>query len=186
MVKCEYDQQPRLRPNRLMCDLAMVGEDRRLHYHPGVDPLALCRAAWRTYVCGRVEGGSTIAMQLVRTLTGRYERTFLRKAQEAALAIRLTRYLPRDELAGLYLWVAYYGWNMNNFRQACRRLGVDPASRDVCSAAWLVACLKYPQPKRMSGSRRQKIERRCTYLLRRLDRIKYERRVEEEVYLEAL
>ena len=52
-----------VRPNRSMCYLLVVGEDHRIALHPVVDPLALCRAAWRTYGCGQREGGSTVAMQ---------------------------------------------------------------------------------------------------------------------------
>ena len=50
--------------------------------HPGVEQLALCRAAWRTYGRGRQEGGSTVAMQLFRVLTSRFERSWRRKADE--------------------------------------------------------------------------------------------------------
>ena len=46
-----------LRPNRQMCELLVAGEDHRIALHAGVDPLALCRAVWRTYGRGRLEGG---------------------------------------------------------------------------------------------------------------------------------
>jgi hypothetical protein len=57
-------------PSKLMCDILIAGEDHRLAFHPGVDPIALCRAFWKTYFCGTTEGASTIAMQLVRTVSG--------------------------------------------------------------------------------------------------------------------
>ena len=88
-----------------MCRLLVVGEDHRITRHPGVDPLALCRAAWRTYFRGRREGGSTVAMQLVRLLTGRFERSWQRKAAEMILAMLMTRHVPSDELPALYLSV---------------------------------------------------------------------------------
>ena len=116
------------RPNRSMCRLLVLGEDHRISLHPGVDPLALCRAAWRTSVRGRREGGSTIAMQLVRVLTGRYERSWRRKAREMVLAVRVTRHVSSGEFPALYLSVAYYGWRMNGFFQACRRLQIDPGT----------------------------------------------------------
>jgi membrane carboxypeptidase/penicillin-binding protein PbpC len=62
-------------PTFQMCNFLIVGEDHRFYYHPGVDPLAICRAFWKTAFCGSRQGASTIAMQLVRTITGRYERT---------------------------------------------------------------------------------------------------------------
>ena len=44
-----------------------------------------------------------------------------------ALAILVTRHVPKAELPALYLSVGYYGWRMNGLAQACRRLGIDPA-----------------------------------------------------------
>ena len=166
----DYSCHRKDQPNAQMCRLLIVGEDHRFKYHPGFDPIALCRAAWRTAFRGRREGGSTIAMQLARVLTRKYDATILRKTHEIALAVWLTRYVPREDLPGLYLWVAYYGWRMNNFRQACDRQGINPASRDLYTAAKLVACLKYPQPRIVSAKRRWKIKKRCSYLLERYHR----------------
>ena len=153
-----------------MCRLLILGEDRRLAWHPGVDPLALCRAAWRTYGCGRREGGSTVAMQLVRVLTGRFDRSWRRKIDEMALAILVTRHVSRVELPALYLSVGYYGWRMNGFAQACQRLGIDPACCSLHESAMLVARLKYPQPRNCPAARWQQIASRSEYL-----KVRYER-----------
>ena len=159
-----------IRPNMHMCRLLILGEDRRLDWHPGVDPLALCRAAWRTYGCGRREGGSTVAMQLVRVLTGRFDRSWGRKINEMALAILVTRHVPRIELPALYLSVGYYGWRMNGFAQACQRLGIDPACCSLHESAMLVARLKYPQPRDCPAVRWQQIVSRSEYLIVRYER----------------
>ena len=156
------------RPNRSMCRLLVLGEDHRIALHPGVDPLALCRAAWRTYGCGRREGGSTVAMQLVRILTDRFERTWRRKANEMALAMLVTRHVPSGELPALYLSVGYYGWGMNDFVHACRRLCIDPACCSLQESAMVVARLKYPEPRSCSAERRLQIVRRSEYLMTRL------------------
>ena len=66
-------------PTPQTCEFLIVGEDRRFYFHPGVDPLALCRAIWKTLFCGSRQGASTIAMQLVRTINGCYEKTLKRK-----------------------------------------------------------------------------------------------------------
>ena len=166
-IKHEFDGQREFHPSSNMCSLLIAAEDRRFFFHPGFDPIALCRAAWRTYACGRREGGSTIAMQLARILTRRFDTTILRKTREIALAVRLTRYIPKQDLPGLYLWVAYYGWRMSNFLQACNRLEINPISPDLYSAAQLVARLKYPQPRQASAKRLNRIEQRCDYLLAR-------------------
>lgn len=164
-IRSEYSKHANFHPTAQICTLLILGEDHRFEHHPGVDPIALCRAAWRTCVCGRREGGSTIAMQLVRTLTGRYEKTLTRKIVEIRLALRLSKYIPKKELPQLYLWVAYYGWRMNNFVQACKHLGINPETTTLLDAAKLVARLKYPQPRILGPKRSHQLEQRCRYLI---------------------
>ena len=152
-------------PTSEMCEFLIIAEDRRYSRHPGADPWALCRAIWKTFFCGSPQGGSTIAMQLVRTITGRYERTARRKFWEILLAIRLTQCIPKDRLPILYLWCAYYGWKMNNFKQACARLRINTESVDALDAAMLVARLKYPQPQKHDAVRLSRIHRRGLHLI---------------------
>ena len=153
-------------PTPQMCEFLIVGEDHRYYRHPGVDVLALCRAVWKTVFCGSRQGASTIAMQLIRTIMGRYERTWQRKLIEIILAVRLSQHISKDRLPILYLWVAYYGWRMNNFRQACSRLGIDPRSVGAFEAAKLVARLKYPEPRDFDVERLKKIHRRAIHLIK--------------------
>lgn len=152
-------------PTPQMCKFLIVGEDRRFYRHPGVDPFSLCRALWKTFFCDVRQGGSTIAMQFVRTMTGRYEKNWRRKFIEIFLAVHLMRYVSRDRLPILYLWVAYYGWKMNNFKQACLRLGINPESVSLFEAAKLVARLKYPEPQKCSPEHFRKIRRRGWHLM---------------------
>ena len=152
-------------PTSQMCEFLIVGEDRRFYRHLGVDVLALCRAVWKTVFCGSRQGASTIAMQLVRTIIGCYEKTGRRKLIEIILAMRLSQHVPKDRLPILYLWVAYYGWGMNNFRQACSRLRIDPRSVGVFEVAKLVARLKYPEPRNFDAERLKKIHRRAAHLI---------------------
>lgn len=158
-----------VRPNRNMCGFLVVGEDHRIALHPGVDPLALCRAVWRTYGCGQREGGSTVAMQFVRVLTGRFERSWRRKADEMILSMLVKRHVASDELPALYLSVGYYGWRMNGFVQACRRLRIDPEYCSLQESASVVARLKYPEPRSCTTGRRLQITRRTQYLMARLE-----------------
>jgi penicillin-binding protein 1A len=85
-------------------------EDRRFYQHGGVDYVGIARALWRDVSAGKVvEGGSTIAQQLVRNLyTGR-ERTFERKVKEACLAIKLSNRWPKKKILADYLNSVYYG-----------------------------------------------------------------------------
>ena len=173
------------RPTPRMCELLIVAEDHRFDRHPGVDPWALCRAAWKTYFCDSRQGGSTIAMQLVRTISGRREMTWQRKIIEIFLAVRLSRYVPKDRLPILYLWCGYYGWNMDNFSDACSRLQLDPVSSNVSDEAQLIARLKYPQPKGYDAVRMRKIRQRGFHIislvqLQKSDRMATEFRIRHE------
>ena len=64
-------------------------EDRRFFSHPGVDPLAMLRAAAQNLRAGKVvSGGSTITMQVVRLLEPR-RRTLRAKLVEVWRAVQL-------------------------------------------------------------------------------------------------
>ena len=136
-----------------MCKFLILAEDRRFRCHPGVDPWALCRAVWKTYFCNSRQGGSTIAMQLVRTILERRQPTLFRKAREIVLAVILSNYAIKNQLPALYLWCAYYGWRMNSFVEACTRLQIDTATISSIEEALLIARLKYPQPREYSDTR---------------------------------
>lgn len=153
----------------VLITMLIAAEDHRYGHHPGVDPISICRAAWRSIFFGKREGGSTIAMQLVRVITGRYERTLRRKVTEIYLAIRLTRHLCGDELPKLYLVAAYFGWKMNGLAQASQRLKMDLANVSGLEAANIVARLKYPEPQRRDEKRLFKIQERTKYILMRAD-----------------
>ena len=101
---------------------------------------------------------------------GRYEKTWQRKLIEIILAVRLSQHVSKNRLPILYLWVAYYGWRMNNFEQACSRLGIDPRSVGAFEAAKLVARLKYPEPKDFDIERLKKIHRRAIHLVKLANR----------------
>ncbi len=145
--------------------LLIAGEDHRFFSHPGFDMIAICRAIWRRITDGRIEGGSTISQQVVRVLTGRYERTLNRKFKELLLATLVTSVVPKEHQPALYLRIGYFGWRMNTFSDACRELHLQPHLMSVRQCAEVVARLKYPQPRCPSHERIQLIERRVAHLM---------------------
>lgn len=95
-------------------------EDRWFRLHPGVNPLAVIRAAWSNLTQGRVvSGASTIPMQIARMAEPR-PRTLGAKIIEAFRAMQLSRHHTKDELLRIYLNMAPFGGNI---------YGVDAASR---------------------------------------------------------
>lgn len=78
-------------------------EDKRFYQHPGIDPIAIARAAVLNIKHGRiVSGGSTITMQLARLLRKNQARTFYQKAIEALLALKLEFHYSKSEIIALY------------------------------------------------------------------------------------
>ena len=144
--------------------LLIAGEDHRFHGHCGVDPFALTGALF-SCIAGKPRGGSTIAMQIVRTLSDRREKTVSRKCREMILATLITRVEGREYLPTIYLWVAYYGWKMNSFTEACTYLKIQPLTPSSFEAAALIARLKYPQPKEVGSRRAEQIRARALYLI---------------------
>lgn len=81
----------------------IAAEDHRFGSHPGVDPLAIGRAAWQNLRAGRViSGASTIPQQLARRLVPR-PRTIAGKFGEALWALRLSAHLSHERLLREYL-----------------------------------------------------------------------------------
>ncbi len=84
-------------------DAFVAAEDRRFASHPGLDPLAIGRAAVQNIRAGRVvSGASTIPQQLAKQLMPR-PRTFTGKLLEGLWALRLSAHLSKDELLRAYL-----------------------------------------------------------------------------------
>lgn len=95
-----------------------LSEDRRFALHPGVDPIAIGRAARDDLAAGRiVSGGSTITQQYVRNCVP-IPRTFPGKAREAFLALVLERRLGKDAILERYLNVLPFGHNLRGVQQA--------------------------------------------------------------------
>lgn len=164
------DQLPHLAPALIAQRLLVSGEDHRHAGHPGFDLIGIGRACWRRITRYSCEGASTIEQQVVRVLTGRYERTLSRKAKEILLAILVARTFPKKLLPPVYLAIGYYGWHMNGYVQACRRLGYAPDRLTIVQAACLVARLKYPEGMNPTTQRTRQIEQRSAHLRRLYDR----------------
>jgi membrane peptidoglycan carboxypeptidase len=143
----------------------IAGEDHRFFQHGGIDIIAICRAIWNLLAYNKLQGASTIEQQLVRTLNKQFEKQLRRKIREVLLASLVNRVVPKEEIPGVYLSVAYFGWNMNGINQACNRLGFDLGKLSLQEAASLIARLKYPEPQFISPQRESKIAVRRQYLV---------------------
>lgn len=94
-------------------------EDRRFYSHPGVDPVAVARAAWRNLSGGRRQGASTIAMQVAR-MQRPAERTLWHKAVEAGTAVAITARYGREAVLAQYLRLVPYANGSHGIAHAAR------------------------------------------------------------------
>lgn len=88
----------------------LAAEDRRFNEHLGLDLRGIVRAARTNLREGRVvEGGSTVTQQLARNFFLTQDRTWLRKFQEAVLAVLIERRYSKDRILEAYCNEIYMG-----------------------------------------------------------------------------
>jgi penicillin-binding protein 1C len=123
----------------------LLKEDRYFYYHPGVNPLALSRAALRTWRGAGRQGGSTITMQLARLLYRRNTRTAAGKLSQIGAALWLeSRYSKRDILEA-YLNLVPFGGNVQGVGAASRIFfGKPPARINLGEAVTLAVIPQSP------------------------------------------
>ncbi len=100
-------------------EATLLYEDQHYYDHLGVDPLALLRAFWVTYVTQqRRIGASTIVMQLARLRWGIPSSTLSGKLIQILRAIQLTRHYSKRQILEAYLNLAPYGRNIEGIGAA--------------------------------------------------------------------
>jgi penicillin-binding protein 1A len=89
----------------------LATEDARFYSHPGVDIIGLGRAALAVAQSGRkVQGASTITMQVARNFFLTHKKTYGRKLREILLALKIEREFSKDKILELYLNRVYFGY----------------------------------------------------------------------------
>jgi penicillin-binding protein 1A len=85
-------------------------EDQRFYEHPGVDIIGLARAAKALFLTGKkIQGASTITMQVARNFFLSPEKTYYRKFKEMLLAVKIDHEFSKDDILQLYLNKIYFG-----------------------------------------------------------------------------
>lgn len=145
---------------------ALLGyEDRWFYYHPGVNPVAMLRAAGQWMRSGRiVSGGSTLTMQVARmidpVLRQPGSRQISDKLRQMARAIQLELHYSKAEILGLYLTHAPMGGIVEGVEMASRAYLGKPSSELSLSDAALLAGL--PQaPSRLRPDREPEAAQRA-------------------------
>ena len=146
-------------------------EDRWFWYHPGVNPLALLRAAWQDLRHRSViSGGSTLTMQVARLIDPQ-PRTLKGELIQAWRALQLEWHLSKRDILTLYLNRAPFGGTLEGVGAASWSwLGKSPAELTRGEAALLAVLPQAPSrlrpdrwPARAEAARNKVLDRLAQY-----------------------
>ena len=97
-------------PQKLV-QAVLATEDQRFYEHPGVDLIGILRAAKAVISSGkRVQGASTITMQVARNFFLNRKKTYGRKITEILLALKIDHEFSKQKILELYLNKVYLGY----------------------------------------------------------------------------
>ena len=136
----------------LYLEALIAYEDRWFWYHPGINPVALLRAAWLNWQCDCVvSGGSTLTMQVARILHP-HKKTLSGKAYQMLRALQLELNFSKTEILELYLNFAPFGGTVEGIEAASHAYLGKPSRYMTHAEAALMAVL--PQsPSRIRPDR---------------------------------
>jgi len=157
----------------------IAAEDDGFYRHGGVDPLSVLRAFINNTVAGgRVQGGSTITQQVVKSLLLSPRKSYERKLKEMFLAMQLERQLSKDEILYLYLNHIYLGSGAYGVAAAAQEYFGKPLADLTVAEAALLAGL--PQaPSRYSPFKHwPRAKARQRYVLDRMAEVHFITRLE--------
>lgn len=117
-------------------------EDKDFYRHSGINVFRIVGAAYRDIESGgKVQGASTLTMQLARNLFLSPDRSFHRKVQEAMLAIQIERRFTKPQIFTLYANQIFLGHGVYGFEAASEYYFSKPAKSLTLDEAALLAGL---------------------------------------------
>jgi len=148
----------------------VAAEDAKFLDHEGFDWEAIQKAYEKNLKKGKVvAGGSTISQQLAKNLFLSGERTWWRKAQEAAITVMIETIMSKRRILEIYLNVIEWGNGVFGAEAAARyHFGVTAAALGPEQAARLAAMV--PSPRRYApGHETVYLQRRAEIILARMN-----------------
>src|SRR3979490_41889 len=136
-VVAAYDDYPEVLRNALVSI-----EDKDFYTHSGINFWRIAGAAYRDIESGgKVQGASTLTMQLARNLFLSPDRSFHRKIQEALLAVETERRFTKPQIFTLYANQIFLGHGVYGFEAASQFYFSKPAKQLTLDQAALLAGL---------------------------------------------
>ena len=130
----------------VLIDALVSTEDKDFFRHGGVNLWRIIGAAYRDVESGgKMQGASTLTMQLARNLFLSQDRSFRRKVQEILLATQIERRFTKEQILTLYGNQIYLGHGVYGFEAASEFYFSKPAKQlTLPEAALIVGLPKAP------------------------------------------
>jgi penicillin-binding protein 1A len=136
-VVAAYDDYP-----QVLREALISIEDKDFDRHWGINVWRIMGAAYRDIQSGgKVQGASTLTMQLARNLFLSPDRSFPRKIQEVVLAIQIERKFTKQQIFLLYANQIFLGHGAYGFESASEYYFSKPAKKLSLEEAALLAGL---------------------------------------------
>lgn len=144
-------------------------EDKHFYRHYGIAPEGILRAAINIIFRQKLQGGSTITQQLVKTALLTPERTLQRKVREALLAVATDFIYSKDQILEMYLNFTPYGGTAYGLESAAQTY-FDKSAHDLtlAEAALLAGLPQAPTRYSPFGSSPENAQARQKEVLRRM------------------
>jgi membrane peptidoglycan carboxypeptidase len=141
-------------------------EDRTFFENQGISITGMARALINNLTGGATQGGSTLTQQYVeRYYVGQTTTSYVGKAKEALLAIKIAQTETKEQILGRYLNTIYYGRDSYGIETAAQSyFGVSAAELTVSQAALLAGIIPSPNNWDPAVSQ-EKAEQRWAYVL---------------------
>ncbi len=150
----------------------IAAEDAKFLAHEGFDWEGIQKAYEKNLKKGKiVSGGSTISQQLAKNLFLSGERTWWRKAQEAAITVMMETIMTKRRILEIYLNVIEWGDGVFGAEAAARHhFGVAATALSAEQAAQLAAMV--PSPRRYrAGAETLYLQKRKEIILSRMNAV---------------
>jgi len=133
-----------------LVEAVLLHEDRWFWWHPGFNPYGLLRGAWVTYVAhGHRQGGSTLTMQLARSLWNLNTRDVGGKLVQLGRAVQLELFYSKRQILEAYLNDVSYGHNVEGVGAASLAYFSRPAADITLPEALALAVIPQDPTRRL-------------------------------------
>jgi membrane peptidoglycan carboxypeptidase len=141
----------------------LAAEDRDFYEHGGFSPVGIGRAVYNNATGGSLQGGSTITQQYAKNAYLTSERSFMRKARELVLAVKLDATVGKDDILEDYLNTIYFGRGAYGVEAASRAyFGLPVSALNYEQGAVLAALIKAPS---FYADNRKELRARWRYVI---------------------